>query len=250
MTQVTSDGSSRRKNDNANNLVGNLTLPEFLAYKYSNNKKCTLHESIILGGVPAFIKYEDGEVKVVQEIKEACRIIRPPKMQDYPYLPYEFANLNEVQDCVNRSKSENIDSLYYRGKPIVEKYVDQPEIIIIGIASDIIWSYHQDLFATTHYVNVTGDNETGKSTIGHIFQCTGYRPVRGTSISAANYYRMLGTIEPGQATFIEDEADYIEDDKEKLKILKEGYGYDSRIPKINMRSADQKQDWFYDTAIG
>jgi hypothetical protein len=112
-------------------------------------------------------------------------------------------------------------------------------------AADIIWSYYQDLFATTLYDNITGNNETGKSSIGYTFAFAGYRPVKATSISAANYYRMLGTIEPGQCTFIEDEADNIEEDSDKMKILKAGYEYTAKVPKINMNSPDQKQNWFY-----
>jgi hypothetical protein len=101
------------------------------------------------------------------------------------------------------------------------------------------------IFPTTHYVNVTGDNETGKSTIGYVYSYTGYRPVRATAISTANYYRTLGTSEPGQSTIIEDEADNIEQDTDKVKILKGSYEYDIRVPKTNMNTKDQKQNWFY-----
>src|SRR6187200_1212843 len=206
----------QRRRDNGNQQK----LPEYLTYKYSDNKRCSLHESIILSGVPVFIKYIDGETIVVGAIEENSRIIRPPRKEEYPYEPYEFVSLDEIETYVHRIKTETFDSLYFTARSIVEKFNDQDEVIIIALAIDIIWSYYQDLFATTHYDNITGDNETGKSSIGYTFEFTGYRPVKGTSISTANYYRMLGTIEPGQCIFIEDEADNIEEDHDKMKILK------------------------------
>ena len=60
----------------------------------------------------------------------------------------------------------------------------------------------------------------------YTFAYTGYRVVRGTSISGANYYRIFGNVEPGQCTIIEDEADNISEDPDKVKILKAGYEYD------------------------
>jgi hypothetical protein len=230
--------SSRKGEENKNKY----SIP---AYKYSNDRKGPLHESVILAGLPIFIKYENGQVKTVEHIEEPSRIIRPLRKEDYPYTPYEFADINEVKQYVDKAKIRNIESLYLKAKDIVLKYIDQEEPIIIMIVADIIWTYYQDLFATTHYVNVTGDNETGKSTIGYVFQYTGYRPVRATAISAANYYRTLGTIEPGQCTIIEDEADNIEEDKEKMKILKDGYQYNAKVPKVNMNTKDQSQNWFY-----
>jgi hypothetical protein len=216
-----------------------------IAYKYSNDRKGPLHESIILAGIPMFIKHENGEAKVLDQIDEPSRIIRPPRKEECPYPPYEFANIEEVQEYLNEAKSTNIESLSIKAKEIVLKYVDQEEPIIIILTADIIWSYFQDLFATTHYLNVTGDNETGKSTIGHVFEYTGYRPVKASTISTANYYRTHGTIEPGQSTMIEDEADNIEEDITKLKNLKHTYEYNSKVPKVNMNTEKQNQNWFY-----
>jgi hypothetical protein len=214
-------------------------------YKYSNDRKGPLHESIILAGVPMFIKYENRQIKAVQHIEEASRIIGSHRKEWYPYPPYEFTSMEEVQEFVNKAENKNIESLYLKAKEIVLKYIDQEDPIIIILAADIVWSYFQDLFHTTHYINVTGDNETGKSSIGYVFQFTGYRPVKASTISTANYYRTLGIVEPGQATIIEDEADNIEEDLNKLKILKHTYEYNARIPKVNMNTKDQYQNWFY-----
>jgi hypothetical protein len=81
--------------------------------------------------------------------------------------------------------------------------------------------------------------------MGDVFQFTGYRPVKATAISAANYYRTLGIVEPGQCTIIEDESDGIEEDKHKMKILNDGYQYTAKTFKVNMNTKDQTQNWFY-----
>ena len=57
----------------------------------------------------------------------------------------------------------------------------------------------------------------GKSSIGYVLESIAYRAVRGSSISGANYYRILGNVEPGQCTIIEDEADNISEDPDKVQ---------------------------------
>lgn len=85
---------------------------------------------------------------------------------------------------------ENIYSLYQRAKSFVTLYADQePEIIVLN-AADIIWTWFQDLFSTTHYYDVNGKaNGIGKSTIGHVFEAIAYRPARMTDPSSPNLFR-------------------------------------------------------------
>src|SRR6476661_8446757 len=104
-------------NNNSKSKVSDKPKPqEYPVYKYSDNKKCPLHESVIMCGLPVFIKYENGEMKTVEKVEESSRIIRPPRIEEYPYLPYEFTNLEEVKKYVDRAKLETIDSLYTRAK--------------------------------------------------------------------------------------------------------------------------------------
>jgi len=56
--------------------------------------------------------------------------------------------------------------------------------------------------------------------------------------------RVMGNIEPGQCVIIEDEGDNISEDPDKVKILKSGYEYNGKVPKINMNSRNQDQKWF------
>jgi hypothetical protein len=152
--------------------------------------------------------------------------------------------MEELQEIISKVLNISKDELYTNLKSIFRKYVDQDEHVINLLAMDSIWTYFQDLFPATHYVECIGTNDVGKSTIGYTFEYTGYRVIKATSISGANYYRMLGSIEPGQCVIIEDEGDNISEDPDKIRILKNGYEYTGKVPKINMNSYDQKQIWY------
>lgn len=119
---------------------------------------------MIVAGLPAFVKYDvdDNKVKAVEQLEESSRIIKPPNIEEYPYEPYEFANIKEVEKYVDRAKGETVDSLYLKVKSISQKYNDQDEHKIVLLAADSIWSYFQDKFSTTHYAAVIGDSGAGK----------------------------------------------------------------------------------------
>ena len=126
-----------------------------------------------------------------------------------------------------------MDTLYRKALGIVKLFNDQDEYKQNVIAIDLVWSYFQDKFGTTHYLGVTGDNDSGKSSIGNTFEAVAYRCVNMTSPSAPNIFRVLGTIEPGQCTLVLDEADKIEGDIDIMNILKTGYDFNKRVPKTN-----------------
>ena len=184
-------------------------------------------------------------LELVKNIPENSRILRPPNEEEYPYTPYEFESYEELDFYIQKAKQITKDELYKISKNIFLMFVDQDKHVIVLLASDSLWTYFQDLYPITHYFEAVGTNDVGKSSIGYTFEITGYRVIKGTSISGANYYRVLGCIEPGQCTIIEDEGDNISEDTEKVKILKTGYEYDSRIPKTNMNTREQLPDWFF-----
>ena len=134
----------------------------------------------------------------------------------------------------------SIDSLYAQVKRFVADYNDQDAYKLTLIALDIIFSHFQDKFATIHYDSIVGDNDSGKSSLGITFEALGYRPVYMTDPSAANIFRCLGTIEPGQCTIILDEADKIDKSPEMMAILKTGYQLNGKVPKINTNSLRQE----------
>ena len=184
-------------------------------------------------------------IRIIPVIEEPTRIIRPPSSEEYPYTPYEFADEEELRDYFRRANTISTDELYKTVKGTTRRYVDQDKNIMVILSADSILTYFQDLFPIIHYSEGIGGNDAGKSSIGFTFAYTAYRAVRGTSISGANYYRILGNVEPGQCTIIEDEADNISEDPDKVKILKAGYELDTRVPKTNMNTKNQEMNWFF-----
>ena len=63
---------------------------------------------------------------------------------------------------------------------------------LILLANEIVWSYFQDKFPTTHYDIMLGGNGCGKSSYGNTFGAVGYRVVNLTDTNAANINRILG----------------------------------------------------------
>lgn len=216
-------------------------LPEHLTYKYS---RPFLHEAIIFGALPSFIAYDPKADKIFHfdNLKEPGRILRPPNREDYPYTPYGFADELELADYLRRAKSETIDTLYQKAKTVVKKYTDQDEYKVNLLAIDIVWSYFQDKFGSTHYIIVTGANEGGKTSIGDTFGSIAYRTCNMTNPTAANIFRMLGMIEAGQCTLTLDEAERISEDTDILAILKSGYS-NKKTSKTNTNI--WKLEWFY-----
>jgi hypothetical protein len=214
-------------------------------YKYSAKGANNLYEAIILAGQPAFIIYDKDNLKIeaFQNVEEATRILKPPNSEEYPYDPYEFANVDELKSYMERAANESIDSLYQKAKSIVRKYNDQDEHKLTLLAADIIWSYFQDKFSTTHYIAIVGGNGSGKTTIGDTFAAVGYRTVTMTDPSAANIFRVLGRIEYGQCTIVMDEAEKIDKSPDTMNVLKSGYQFNAKISKINMN--EEVQQWFY-----
>jgi hypothetical protein len=202
--------SNRKSNGKKSEMEEQKSKPTYTAYKYSNSGKVALHESVILAGRPAFIAYENDKIQAFDAIEEDTRLIKPLHPENYPYTPYEFANMDEVHRYKDRALSENIDALYLKAKQIACDYNDQRKEKIRLLAIEIISSYFQDRFPTTHYDIVTGGNGSGKSTYGGTYAGVGYRVVNLTDPNAANINRILGCIEAGQCTIVSDETGAIE----------------------------------------
>jgi hypothetical protein len=239
-------GSEFSNNTNNNGKKQKLEKVEIPIFKYTARFKEPIHEAILLGTEAFFLTYNQQNqlIECVHHIEEGKRILRPPDEGEYPYEPIEFESKAEIKEYTELAKHETIDSLYQKVKGTVVLYVDQDEDIIILISSDIFWTWFQDLFPTTHYYDVNGKaNGIGKSSIGHMFEGVGYRVVRMTDPSAANFFRVLGTIEPGQCIIVADEADRIHKDRDALSILKENYSKFGKVAKINTNTL--KQEFFY-----
>ena len=245
-------GINEYYSDDASSVEGkvdenNQKIKEIAVYKYSKMGREPLHEAVIVNDLPFFIKYDHYKTtfELVENIPENSRILRPPHREEYPYTPYEFESNEELEFYMQKAREITLDELYKISKNIFFMFIDQDKHIIILLAADSIWTYFQDLFSITHYIEAVGTNDVGKSSMGYTFEYTGYRVIKGTSISGANYNRILGSVEPGQCTIIEDEGDNISEDPDKVRLLKAGYEYNTKVPKINMNTTDQEPKWYF-----
>jgi len=244
------DTRVRSKDPNKNNkrsksTVGERKKPVIPTFKYSKLSRGDLYESVILGGVTTFLRYdqENNRIKLYQSIEEETRNLRPPSLEEYPYTPYEFASLEELEEYLEYAKKRTIDELFRLALDFIKLYNDQDEHKQILLAADVILSHFQDKFGTTHYLGIVGDNNSGKSSIGNTFEVLAYRAVNMTSPTAPNIFRMLGMVEPGQCVLILDEADRIDESVDMMNILKSGNDFTKRVQKTNTIS--WKQEYFY-----
>ena len=214
---------------------GGDSRPKVTTYKYSQNGKGDLYEVILLGGKPYFLYHNElkNNVNCTEEIAEPFRILQAPGPTEYSYSPYEFKNEEELILTYLQARKENLDSLLSKAQDIVSKFNDQDQHKLTSIASDVIWSYFQDRFATTRYEVLTGGVGSGKSALAATFGAIGYRPVNTTNPTAAVIYRLLGNVEPGQCTMILEEAEKIDQVYEIMAILKTGYTRDGKVDRTN-----------------
>ncbi|MDF0681954.1 MAG: hypothetical protein P0116_13430, partial [Candidatus Nitrosocosmicus sp.] len=235
--------------------------------KYSQNRKGDLYESVLIQKNPIFVKIRDGPSKdkgiedtnevlnsdyenlpifTIEFIEENTRILIPPSQEEYLHNPYEFQSLNEIKYVAETiHRKETLFSLYRKTKSIVSKYVDQEEHIINLIAIDIVFSYFSDRFSTVHYTGIFGANGSGKSSIGDIVEALAYRAVNTTDPSAANIFRSLGSVEPGQITLVMDEFDKIDQSPQIMAILKTGYDIKKIVSKVNQYTGIPEKFYTY-----
>ncbi|MDN5845289.1 MAG: ATP-binding protein [Candidatus Nitrosocosmicus sp.] len=136
----------------------------------------------------------------------------------------------------------DVNSLYLKIREYVSKFIVHHGFVIDYISALVLFSYFQDKFATVPYTMFVGDNESGKSSIGDVFEVLAYRNVNMTDPTTANLFRIFGTIEAGQCTLVLDEAEKIDEDKDIMSILKTGYQYGKKVQRINQFG---KQEHFH-----
>ena len=99
-------------------------IPTLTTYKYSKNGKGDLYESVLIGGQPCFVTYNNttSKVEVYPGITEKFRILYPAEPSDYSYPPYEFESKAELERVYSSAKKENLDTLLSKSESIVSKY--------------------------------------------------------------------------------------------------------------------------------
>jgi hypothetical protein len=74
--------------------------------------------------------------------------------------------VQEIEYCIKQAQTETIDSLYMKHKSIWKQIVVASDDNLIKLlATDSLYSYFQDKFATTHYDMFVGGPGSGKGAI-------------------------------------------------------------------------------------
>jgi hypothetical protein len=226
MENATDDNS----NDNNEQKENKKSKKSYYVQKHRDLE--SLAESIIISGKPYFAvarpkPNNSSEIQITFEesiaLADETTEFKPYELMSYMNKPYQFRSNEEFESYLETAKKETLDSLYRIVKSIWRKYIDGDDFHISICAADTIFTYFQDKIGLTHYLFFIGNNTSGKSNNLHVLHQLAYRNVTSTDMTSANIYQVLGSLDEGQATICEDEADNIDENQEKMRIYKNGY---------------------------
>jgi hypothetical protein len=191
----------------------------------------SIAEAVIVAGKPKFaitvpkVGYPDqiSSIALHDAIETDDIVIKPPDPLAYMNKPYVFQSEQEFNELVADVKTKDLDALYQKVKSIWSKYVDADDFHISICAADTIFTYFQDKIGLTHYLFFVGGNSSGKSNNLTVLHFLAYRNMMDSGMTAPNVYTYLGSGEEGISTICEDEADNIDEDREKMKVYNNGY---------------------------
>ncbi|MGB0028838.1 MAG: hypothetical protein WBP64_18580 [Nitrososphaeraceae archaeon] len=228
-----------------------INVQEHTVFKYS--KDIPLAEEVTLGdlGRNVFLQIIEGKPRISHMIdmsQEKHVIIKPHNQGTAsPALPYQFKDVAEIEYFIEQAQKETVDSLFVKHKSIWKQIVvASDDGLIILLASDSVYSYFQDKFATTHYDMFVGGPGSGKGAILNGFRYLGYRVVLASDMSGANILDLLSSVESNQITLAEDEFGDIYKDPDKLKIVKVGYDDSAVIPRtLDGNTSNRSSRYFF-----
>ena len=214
--------------------------------KYSENGKGSSYESVVLGGAPKCVTWDrlNNKLVVKDQIERTNDILIPGDTIDTQNpLPFIFETRKELEVCLEEARNWTLDKFFLQIESINRKYVDIEDHYHALLTGDMIWTWFQDKFGSTHYNILIGDNGSGKNSELLVFKFLGYRVFYTVSTSAANYYTKMGNVEEGQISIAEDEAEDIALDREKRNVFKSGYASGGSVPKVELEGGRRSEDW-------
>ena len=133
--------------------------------KYSDG--LLLAEAILIAGQPYFLLVSQNkeEISIVPSIKLEDKIIKPLTKDMYLSKPYIFTSEQNVRKSIEKTKKENLDTLFHKVKSIYRKYVDADDFHISICTADIVFTYYHDKIGLTHYLFFVGNNDSGNPII-------------------------------------------------------------------------------------
>lgn len=201
-------------------------------------------ESIYVDGHPHFLCNKNDKIIIEERIKHDGVIYSPLTKEDTPYPPYDFStsylNTLKKNPCSKEDLLKRIDGQ-------VRKFIDTSDFNRLLIVVDVFLTYCQDFVDTVHYLFIVGDTESGKSTIGHLFKNIGFRTQYQTDLNYAGIYNFYGTKEEACGTIVEDEAQDLTKDRDKIRLYKNSYSRGSKQAIIVGKDTSGKKQVYYNT---
>lgn len=200
-------------------------------------------ESIIVDSRPCFLCIHKPTQKLVllTSIKTSEYIARPLEPHECGYFPYTFTK-EEINNLISDELPK--DDLLDEIKRQIDRFINVREIDKHLILGDIFLSYCQEWINTIHYPFFVGETESGKSSCLHLFKRTGYRCLYSDGIPNADIYNFLGTDEEGAGIIAEDEAENLNENKDKIITYKNSYSRGSVKPRIITTSYTKRQVFY------
>jgi len=223
-------------------IVSHTTIPEeeekikkAQKFKEAGRYRNMFFESIYVDGVAKFLVYdsEKDEFSVSDKIETETEIYLPTPKDQIPYEPYEY-----IEDDIPTK-----EELYHEIYSIMDDYLVIPEEWKNLLAAFVLLSYEQAKVSTVPYFAFVGDNESGKSTALEVLKRLSYRPLHGTTIPVADMFGYLSD-EEVVGVILEDEAQGLDRDVDKVKIYKSGYKKGSKVPRTLLTDYERKIIYF------
>ncbi len=201
-------------------------------------------ESIYIDGEPHFLANVNDEIKLSKQFPFEGKIIAPVEREYTPYESYEFSK--SYLDLL-RNNPPTKEELLEQLESKIKRYIDVNDNNRLVILIDTFLTYCQDQIDTVHYLFVVGDTESGKSTIGHLIKNVGYRVLYQTDLYYAGIYNFYGTREESNGTIIEDEAQNLDSNKDKIRLYKNSYTRGSKQAIVVGKDTGHKRQLYYNT---
>lgn len=217
-----------------------------------------LYEAVLIAGKPYFVS-QGWDVKSgnpiarlydeipIPDARQPTLELLPPEKEMYLSKSFEFESEDELNKYLKLAMNETLDTIYRKQKTLASKYIDANNTHLTMLAADDIFTYFQDKLGQTHYDEFVGDNDTGKTANLIYLQNEGYRAMLDVDITPANIYGFLGSFEEGQGIILEDEADDIDRDPEKMKIYKSGYNAGKKVTRTDLSGFGGRKIQSYNT---
>jgi hypothetical protein len=238
--------------DDARRLTNSVEEPRKAIIKsialYDGN---IVYEAISLKGRTVFLQYVKNPAADIMHWNTCEKFVFNDK-EYYPefsaaYEPYTFTKEEIEMLNVNDEhiKSLNSSEIHHKIRNMIKPFLFCTDELLTLLTIFTQESYEQHKILSLGYLYIMGEVESGKSRAGECILHLGYRPLMGIQLNSSNVYSYIGRETEGNCTIIDDEAQNLNDEKEKLTLYREGYRPGAKVPRIlDASSSDRVQVFF------